>query len=121
MDSAPQATQATASRKVDKRWQHKSHFRTKQAEILAAIEPSALLGKEPSAVQKLLGSPADISKRDVSLVWTYGSSDCALQVYFYPDIKTSMFHALQYAATRQDGGKIDLSQGCIQRLLIARK
>ena len=122
MDPAPQITQSTTPRKTaDKRWQHKSHFGTRQAEILAAIEPSALLGKEPSAVQRLLGSPADISKRDVSLIWTYGSADCAFQVYFYPDIKTSMFHALQYAATRQDGEKIDLSQGCIQRLLIARK
>ena len=93
----------------------------KQLESLAAIEPSALIGKEPSAVRKLLGSPADISEKDVSLVWTYGSPQCAFQVYFYPDIKTLMFHALQYAATTHDGGKIDLSQGCVQRLLVMRK
>ena len=122
VDPAPETTPASIPRKAaDKHGQHKSHNRTKQAEILAAVEPSALLGKEPSAVKKLLGDPADISERDVSLVWTYGSPDCAFQVYFYPDIKTSMFHALQYAATRHDGEKIELGQGCIQRLLVMRK
>ena len=123
-DPAPQdVTPATLHKRgPDKRGQHKTHDnKARQPDNLAAIEPSLLLGKEPSAVKKLLGDPADVSKRDVSLVWTYGSRDCAFQVYFYPDIKTSMFHALQYGATRYGGGKIDLSQGCIQRLLIMRK
>ena len=122
IDPVPETTAPSLPRKsADKHWQHKSHNRTKQAEILAAVEPSALLGKEPSAIKKLLGNPADISERDVSLVWTYGSADCAFQVYFYPDIKTSMFHALQYAATRNNGEKLALSQDCIQRLLVTRK
>ena len=107
-------------RDAEKRSLHKSH-KIKQLENIAAIEPSALIGKEPSAVRKLLGSPADISEKDVSLVWTYGSPECAFQVYFYPDIKTSMFHALQYTATRHDGGKLDLSKGCVRRLLVMRK
>ena len=89
--------------------------------MATAIEPSMLIGKEPSAVEKLLGGPADITQKDVSLIWTSGSPDCAFQVFFYPDIKTSMFHALQYAATGRDREKIDLAQGCIQRLLIVRK
>ena len=112
---------AVPKKTSEKHGEHKSHSRTKQIEIVAAIEPSALLGKEPSDVKKLLGDPADVSKRDVSLVWTYGSADCAFQVYFYPDLKTSMFHALQYSATTHAGEKIDLSQGCIKRLLVARK
>jgi hypothetical protein len=107
-------------RSAEKRPLHKAR-KIKQLENIAAIEPSDLIGKEPSGVRKLLGSPADISERDVSLVWTYGSPECAFQVYFYPDIKTSMFHALQYAATKQDGGKLDLSKGCVQRLLVVRK
>jgi hypothetical protein len=122
---SPVATVVLHTKIADRRTPHKVHktkpSETRQAEILAAIEPRALIGKEPSAVEKLLGSPADVSQKDVSLIWTYGSPDCAFQVYFYPDIKTSMFHALQYAATTHDGGKVDLTQGCIQRLLIARK
>jgi len=108
-----------------KRTPHRVHKakppETKPAEMVTAIEPSILIGKEPSAVEKLLGGPADITQKDVSLIWTYGSPDCAFQVFFYPDIKTSMFHALQYAATGHDREKIDVAQGCIQRLLIVRK
>lgn len=118
--AAPPMPASLHRRPADKKGQHKAH-RIKSPEVVAAIEPGALIGKEPSAVEKLLGSPSDISKKDVSLVWTYGSPDCAFQVYFYPDIKTSMFHALQYVATKHDGEKIDLGQECIQRLLIARK
>jgi hypothetical protein len=119
--SANQAVAASPhKRSAENRPLQKSR-KIKQVENIAAIEPSALIGKEPSAVRKLLGSPADISERDVSLVWTYGSPECAFQVYFYPDIKTSMFHALQYAATNHDGGKLDLNKGCVQRLLVVRK
>jgi len=126
IDSVTPATPVFSHGKTaDKRTHHKTHktrpSEIRQAEIVAAIEPHVLIGKEPSAVEKLLGSPGDVSQKDISLIWTYGSPDCAFQVYFYPDIKTSMFHALQYAATGHDGGKIDLDQGCIQRLLIVRK
>jgi hypothetical protein len=126
IDSVTPATPVFPHGKTaDKRTPHKTHktrpSEIRQAESVAAIEPHVLIGKEPSAIEKLLGSPGDVSQKDVSLIWTYGSPDCAFQVYFYPDIKTSMFHALQYAATGHDGGKIDLAQGCIQRLLIVRK
>jgi hypothetical protein len=124
LQPAYSANQAVADslhkRSVENRPPQKSR-KIKQLENMAAIEPSALIGKEPSAVRKLLGSPADVSERDVSLVWTYGSPECAFQVYFYPDIKTSMFHALQYAATNHDGGTLDLSKACVQRLLVVRK
>jgi hypothetical protein len=86
-----------------------------------AVEPSTLIGKEPSAVEKLLGSPAGIAQRDVSLIWTYGATDCVFQVYFYPDIKTSMFHALQFTAETPDGRKVEVTHGCIQHLLLVRK
>jgi hypothetical protein len=80
-----------------------------------------LIGKEPSAVEKLLGSPAGIAQRDVSLIWTYGATDCVFQVYFYPDIKTSMFHALQFTAATTDGHRVEVSHDCIQHLLLVRK
>jgi len=118
--AAPPRPVSLHRRSADKKGQHKVH-RIKSPELVAAVEPGTLIGKEPSAVEKLLGSPTGVSKKDVSLVWTYGSPDCAFQVYFYPDIKTSTFHALQYVASRHDGEKIDLGQECIQRLLIARK
>jgi hypothetical protein len=86
-------------------------------ERLAAIEPRDLIGQGPSGVAKLLGVPSSASKRDVSLIWTYSSTDCAFQVYFYPDIKTSLWHALQYTSVDKNGGTLDPSQLCIQRIL----
>lgn len=89
-------------------------------EKLASIEPQELIGQGPSGVAKLLGVPSSASQRDVSLIWTYSSTDCAFQVYFYPDIKTSLWHALQYTSVDKNGGAVDPSQLCIQRILAER-
>lgn len=89
-------------------------------EKLASIEPQELIGQGPSGVAKLLGVPSSASQRDVSLIWTYSSTDCAFQVYFYPDIKTSLWHALQYTSIDKNGGAVDPSKLCIQRILAER-
>lgn len=89
-------------------------------ERLAAIEPHNLIGQGPSGVAKLLGVPSSASQRDVSLIWTYSSENCAFQVYFYPDIKTSLWHAMQYTSVDKNGGTLDPSQLCIQRILAER-
>jgi hypothetical protein len=107
-----------------KRAEHKNHKTALPTdappEKLAAIEPSDLIGKGPGGVAKLLGIPTSASQRDVSLIWTYASADCVFQVYFYPDIKTSLWHALQYASVDKNGGSLNPSQLCIQHILIAR-
>jgi hypothetical protein len=92
----------------------------KPDETLAALEPSTLLGKEPSAIASILGSPASIARSDVSLIWTYNYQGCAFQLYFYPDIKTSVFHALQYAGPSSTGGNVARSTPCVQHLMMAR-
>jgi hypothetical protein len=107
-----------------KRAEHKNHKTAPPTDIpperLAAVEPSELIGKGPGGVAKLLGTPTSASQRDVSLIWTYASADCAFQVYFYPDIKTSLWHALQYASVDKNGGSLNPSHLCIQHILIAR-
>jgi hypothetical protein len=107
-----------------KRAEHKNHRTAPPTDIppekVAAIEPRELIGKGPGGVAKLLGVPTSASQRDVSLIWTYASADCAFQVYFYPDIKTSLWHALQYASVDKNGGSVNPSQLCIQQILIAR-
>lgn len=84
------------------------------------IEPSTLIGKEPSAVADLLGSPASISRSDVSVVWTYNYSGCAFQLYFYPDLKTSVFHAWQYVGPSNSGESTESSPICGRHLLMAK-
>jgi hypothetical protein len=93
--------------------------RTQPDEVLTTIAPSTLLGKEPSAVADLLGAPASITRSDVSVVWTYNYADCAFQLYFYPDIKTSVFHALQYSGP-SGGDNVKQSSVCARHLLMAR-
>jgi hypothetical protein len=92
----------------------------KVSEKVAAIDPDSLIGLTPSAVEKLLGGPVRIGKSDVSLVWTYASPGCTFQVFFYPDIKTSSFHALKYGGLDGNGGEIESSQACIRNILTAR-
>jgi hypothetical protein len=87
---------------------------------VTTIAPSTLLGKEPSAIADLLGSPASVTRSDVSLVWTYNYAGCAFQLYFYPDIKTSVFHALQYSGPSGGGDNAKQSSVCARHLLMAR-
>jgi len=110
----------------------KTHFRPRKAPILRdvrksqvdesviTIQPSKLIGKEPSAVEDMLGSPASIEHRDVSVVWTYNYLGCAFQLYFYPDIKTSVFHALQFAGPSHGGANTGQSPICVRHPLMAR-
>lgn len=69
---------------------------SKLPEKVAAIDPNSLIGMDPSAVEKLLGAPVSAARSDVSLVWTYASPGCSFRVFFYPDLKTSSFHALKF-------------------------
>ena len=123
VSSHAQARTQTHARKED----HKAHKSGKPSERpanppekLAAIEPHNLIGQGPSGVAKLLGVPSSASQRDVSLIWTYSSENCAFQVYFYPDIKTSLWHAMQYTSVDKNGSALDPSQLCIQRILTER-
>lgn len=89
---------------------------SKEPERVASVDPKSLIGLAPGAVEKLLGSPSNISKNDPSLVWTYAGQGCSFQVYFYPDIKTASFHALKYSSTA--GEQTD--NACLRNILMVR-
>lgn len=89
-------------------------------ERLASVDPNSLIGLEPPAVEKLLGSPSKITKSDLSLVWVYSGAGCAFQIFFYPDVKTSAFHALKYGGIDGVGGSLMTSQPCIRDILVAK-
>ncbi len=88
---------------------------------LAMIDPDSLVGMKPPAVGRLLGQPAAIAKEELSLVWTYKADDCALKVYFYPDIKTSDFHVLKFSLAGADGKTLDDDAPCRRKLLALRE
>jgi len=87
----------------------------REPERVASIDPNALIGLAPAAVEKLLGSPSTVSKSDPSLIWTFTGQGCSFQVFFYPDIKTASFHALKYAST---GG--DPTDACVRNILTVK-
>jgi hypothetical protein len=89
-------------------------------ERLASVDPNSLIGMEPSTVEKLLGSPSKITKNNISLVWIYSGAGCAFQIFFYPDVKTSAFHALKYGGMDGNGGSLVTSQPCIRDILVAK-
>ena len=92
----------------------------KPPEKIASIDPNTLVGLDPPAVERLLGAPTSSSKADPSLVWTYVTPDCSFQIFFYPDLKTSSFHALKYAGLGGKGDPMDAAQPCIRNILTAR-
>lgn len=86
----------------------------------ASIDPNRLVGLDPPAVEKVLGAPTNVSRSDPSLVWTYVGSGCSFQIIFYPDIKTTTFHALKFLGSDSSGGRLDNSHACIRNILTAR-
>jgi glucose/arabinose dehydrogenase len=115
--AAPAATTATPPplpAPVRAKRQVRETRENKEPERVASVDPKSLIGLAPGAVEKLLGSPSNVSKSDPSLVWTYAGQGCSFQVYFYPDIKTASFHALKYSSTA--GEQTD----CLRNILMVR-
>jgi hypothetical protein len=92
---------------------------TREPEKVVSIDPNELIGLEPSAVERLLGTPQNVSKGDPSLVWTYSGQGCSFQIFFYPDIKTALFHALKYGTTGTSN-QADNRQNCLRNILTAK-
>ena len=92
----------------------------KPPEKLAEVDPNTLIGLDPPTVEKLLGSPTRVSKSDISLVWTFSAPSCSFQIFFYPDLKTSAFHALKYGGVDGNGAQLAMSELCIRGILTAK-
>jgi hypothetical protein len=99
-----------------KRQVQKEAREAREPERVAAIDPKTLIGLQPAAVEKMLGTPSAIDKADPSLVWTYSGAGCSFQIVFYPDLKTESYHALKYTATA--GG--DADNTCIRNILTVK-
>jgi len=115
--AAPQAAAAPAPVAAPK---PKRPPRETHKEKGASIDPNDLIGLDPPAVERLLGAPANIGKGDPSLIYTYAAPGCFFRIIFYPDLKTSSFHALKYGGVDDKGVEMDASQACIRNLLMAK-
>src|SRR5262245_51017154 len=71
------------------------------------IMPAALVGFSFDSVLEVLRMPDSVEKNALSVVWTYAEADCTLQLYFYPDIQTTVFHVLKYDLKSAKGEKLN--------------
>lgn len=82
-----------------------------------AVAPSDLVGFDFPAVLQVLRRPDNVQNSALSIVWTYSQSDCSLQLYFYPDIQTRIFHLLKYDLKDGTGEKPNDSSACMRRIM----
>lgn len=96
---------------------HPGHDVPPEPAQLAMIEPQALVGLKPEAVQQRIGRPEAIDKDGLALIWRYTADQCDLSVYFFPDLKTSEFHVLKFSLAGADGKALDPDAPCRRKLL----
>jgi hypothetical protein len=86
---------------------------------IEAVAPGDLVGSDFSAVRHVLREPDNIQNSALSVVWTY-ETDCTLQLYFYPDIKTRVFRVLKYDLKDSSGEKPANSNACMRSIMVAK-
>jgi hypothetical protein len=80
------------------------------------VMPSALVGFDFPSVLRVLRRPDTVQNSALSIVWTYAQSDCTLQLYFYPDIQTRIFHLLKFDLKDSSGEKPSDSSSCMRHM-----
>ncbi len=66
----------------------------RKPQIIAMIEPGALVGLSPVEVHEMIGQPVTVTDRAPAKIWNYRSSECSADITFYLDIGSSTFRAL---------------------------
>ena len=84
-----------------------------------AVSPADLVGFDFASVRHVLRQPDNIENSALSVVWTY-ETDCTLQLYFYPDIKTKVFRVLKYYLKNSSGEMPANSNACMRSIMVAK-
>lgn len=86
----------------------------------SGIQPEQLIGLSPPAVEKLIGSPAEVRDDQLSREWVYTGPGCNFRLFFYPDLNAASFHALKYGGSDNNGEMLAASNACVRGILTAR-
>ena len=86
---------------------------------IEAVAPGDLVGSDFSSVLQVLRQPDSVQNSALSVVWTY-ETDCKVQLYFYPDIKTRVFRLLKYDLKDSSGEKPMNSNACMRSIMVAK-
>ena len=60
------------------------------------IDPQKLVGLSQEETRHLIGNPSAMRDEPPAVVWSYGSSGCGLDIFFYLDLASQTFKALTY-------------------------
>jgi hypothetical protein len=70
--------------------------RTPPAEPAEPVDAKQLDGLDADSVRNLLGTPDRVREASPATVWTYASSACLLEVYFYMDLGSKKLRVLAH-------------------------
>ncbi len=66
------------------------------------LDPKLLLGLDFNTTKALLGDPEVEYEQPPAKVWTYRGGTCMFSVFFFPNLKDSVFRVLTYEVTGND-------------------
>jgi len=83
-----------------------------------AMDPDKLIGMTQAETTAILGRPVSVADLAPATVWSYRSTGCELDVFFYMDLGARMFRVLAYEmkAIRQDA---QAERNCVGRIRAA--
>lgn len=61
------------------------------------LPPDGLVGLDQKGAVRLFGQAAERTEEPPATVWRYKTDNCALDLYFYLDLKSGRMRALRYA------------------------
>jgi len=85
----------------------------------AVVAPADLVGFDFSAVLQVLRKPDSVQSSALSIVWTYSEPSCTLQLFFYPDIQTKVFHLLKHDLKGAADGSAE-RDACMRDIMVAK-
>jgi hypothetical protein len=89
---------------------------------LPTPRPETLVGLDPAQTENLLGPPAAVREQSPATIWSYMTTDCKLDLYFYMDMASKRLNALSYELKNQNGQSNDaLASQCLRQLTEAKR
>jgi hypothetical protein len=82
------------------------------------VAMSDLIGADFDSVLRVFRRPDNVQNNALSVVWVYSPPACTLQLFFYPDIQTSIFHLLKY--DWKNAAAENSENECMQNILVPR-
>jgi hypothetical protein len=86
-------------------------------ELAAPLPEIKLVGMSRGEAANLLGAPAEERDAAPAKIWKFSAGECAVDVYFYLDVKRNDFYALHYNVQDRNGATTgEAADRCLQRI-----